>query len=50
MKSAFSTSADYLSTKNLKLFGVDDYPEALNYSRPFGRILLIKIYHIQAMA
>jgi hypothetical protein len=49
LKNSFSTAADYLSTKNMKLFGVDDYPEALNYSRPFSKVTLIKISHTQAM-
>jgi hypothetical protein len=38
IKSCFSTTVDVLSTKNLKQFGVNDYPNALLFSRPF-RIL-----------
>lgn len=37
IKYGFSTTADVLSTKNLKKFGCHDYPEALSYSRPFSR-------------
>jgi hypothetical protein len=36
LKSRFSTSVDYLSTKGLKMFGSGDYPQALDYSRPFS--------------
>jgi len=41
LKKSFSTSVDYLSTKNLKKFGIGDYPDALNYSRPFRIIIII---------
>jgi hypothetical protein len=49
LKGAFSTATDYLSTKNMKLFGIDDYPDALNYSRPFSKRSFIKMSHAQTM-
>ena len=36
-----TTTADYLSTKGLKMFGSGDYPESLNFSRPFRNFQLI---------
>jgi len=36
-----TTTADYLSTKGLKMFGSGDYPESLNFSRPFRNFELI---------
>lgn len=41
LKNSFSTTVDYLSTKNLKKFGIADYPDALNYSRPFSKFIVI---------
>jgi hypothetical protein len=35
LRRGLSTSADYLSTRGLKMFGSGDYPQALDYSRPF---------------
>jgi hypothetical protein len=42
LKRNFSTTIDVLSTKNLKKFGCNDYPQALNYSRPFSTHPLTK--------
>lgn len=33
---SFASAIDVLSTKNMKKFGIHDYPSALNYSRPFS--------------
>jgi hypothetical protein len=38
LKRNFSTTVDVLSTKNLKKFGCKDYPQSLNYSRPFRTV------------
>lgn len=35
LRRGFSTASDYLSTKDLRMFGSGDYPQALDYSRPF---------------
>lgn len=37
-RSKFYNSVDVFSTRNLKRFGSQDYPEALRHSRPFSKI------------
>jgi hypothetical protein len=49
-RQGFSTTADVLSTKNLKKFGCHDYPEALTFSRPFGTALPTQTSPRPAMA
>ena len=39
LKAGFSATSDLLSTKNIRKFVEGDFPEALNYSRPFSNII-----------
>lgn len=43
LKRSFSTAADVLSTKNLRMFGSGDYPQAMDHSRPFCTNHLISV-------
>ena len=37
LKAGFSLTSDLLSTKNIRKFAEGEFPEALNYSRPFRK-------------